>query len=247
MKRLKKYTLLLSALGFIILGAALPHLTSQIQDAQINGLQKKMELNAVNLTLRQEGDVGPVLQLISQKHTESSWEGETMLSKTDACQAALTALETMDQYGLLQEGAIEHFRGTQGYAQPQLLMGEDGSSALIWICTWNGIPGSIITLDDTTGKTVRILSESDPVDSYSVESTRFRLEKWIVFLQDYYRMELTDIGENIYSANSTTMFDSCFSSDGTARFDLCFSSKSGTVLYNLKLEIEYSLDLFNYQ
>lgn len=247
MKRLKNYMLLLSALAFILLGAAMPYLTSQIQDAQVIGLQKKLELNTVNLTLRQEGDVGPVLQLISQPHTESSWEGETVLSKTDACQAALTVLETMDQYDLLPEGAIERFRETQGHAQPQLLMGEDGSSALIWTWTWYDAFGTFITLDDATGKAVRILSESEPTDSYPVESTRFRLEKWIMFLQDYYGMELTDIEESIHSANVTTKSDSYVSSDGSARFDLCFSAKGGTELYDLKLEIEYNWDLFNYQ
>lgn len=235
MKHLKKYILLLFALVFIILGAILPYLTSQIQDAQINRLQKKLELNAVNLTLRQEDDVGPVLQLISQKHTESSWDGETVLDEMDACQAALTALETMDQYALLPEGALERFQETQGHTQPQLLMGEDGSSALIWTCTWDDALGTFITLDDATGKAVRILSESDPTDGDTVESAHFRLEKWIAFLQDYYSIELTDIREKIYQA------------DGTAEFELCFSSENGTALYNLKLEIEYSWDLFNYQ
>lgn len=44
MKRLKNYTLLLSAFTFIILGAALPYLTSQMQDTQISRAQIKMEL-----------------------------------------------------------------------------------------------------------------------------------------------------------------------------------------------------------
>lgn len=97
MKYLKKYTLLLFALVFITLGAVLPYLTSQMQDAQIGGLQKNLELSTVNLTLRQEGDVGPVLQLMSKKHTEGSWEGETVLAKADACQAALTAAEELNR------------------------------------------------------------------------------------------------------------------------------------------------------
>ena len=73
MKRLKNYTLLLSAFTFIILGAALPYLTSQMQDTQISRAQIKMELNTVNMTLRQESDVWPVLQLMSKTHGESPW------------------------------------------------------------------------------------------------------------------------------------------------------------------------------
>ena len=88
MKYLKKYILLLFALTFIALGAVLPYFTSQIQDAQINELQKKTELSTVSLMLRQENDVWPALQLISEEHMESVWKGKTALTKADASQAA---------------------------------------------------------------------------------------------------------------------------------------------------------------
>ena len=230
MKRLKKYTLLFFTSVFILLGAALPYLISRMQDAQISGLQKNLELSTVNLTLRQEGDVGPVLQLMSKKHTEGSWEGETVLSKEDACQAALVVLETMDQYGLLPEGSLKSFWKTAGYAEPQLLVGEDGSSVLIWACTWEGIPGTYITLDDATGKAVRILADNAQTETDSAEDTDIQLEKWYVFLQDYYEIELTEVKEN----------------PAKGSYCVCFSSKDGTALYDLNLEITDDCVFFNY-
>lgn len=119
---------------------------------------------------------------------------------------------------------MERFRRTQGHTQPQLLVGEDGSSALPWVGTWDD--GTHITLDDTTGKAVRILLASDPTDGDIVESARFCLEKWIAFLQDYYEIELTVV------------------EDDTVTF--C-SSKDGTTLYDLSLEITNDYVFFNYQ
>lgn len=231
MKYLKKYMLLLSALAFIVLGAALPFLTSQMQDAQISRTQIKMELNTVNLTLRQESDVWPVLQLMSKIHGESPWAGETVLTKADASEAALAVLETMEQYGLLPAGELEQLLKSEGKVEPLLLVGEDGSSALIWACTWDDSTWTFITIDDVTGKAVRILVGNTPTDSGVVESVSFQLEKWCVFLEDYYDIELTEGKRD--------------SSSSTA-FAMCFSSKDGATDYDLSLEIDNGYTLFNY-
>ena len=81
MKCGRKYILpfftLFVALFFVVLGATLPYLVSQMQDAQISKFQKKMKLRGINLTLRQEGDVGATLQLMSMEHVESIWENGT--------------------------------------------------------------------------------------------------------------------------------------------------------------------------
>lgn len=238
MKRFKNYTLLLSAFTFIILGAALPYLTSQMQDAQISRAQIKMELSTVDLTLRQEGDVGPVLQLMSKEHTERLWEGETVLVKIDALHAALTALETMEQYGLLPMGDLEQLLKSEGRAEPQLLVGEDGSSALIWACTWDDSPGTFITLDDATGKAVRTLTynagtdKSIQTDSGIEEDVYIQLEKWTSFLEGYYDIELMETEENDSSQTA---------------FVMCFSSKDGATEYYLNLEIAEGYTFFNYQ
>lgn len=238
MKYLKKYMLLLSALAFIVLGAALPFLTAQIQDAKISGTQIKMELSTVNLTLWQESDVGPVLQLMSKEHTERVWEGETVLTKTDALHAALTVVETMEQYGLLPAGNLEQLLKSEGKVESQLLVGEDGSSALIWACTWDDSPGTFITLDDATGKAVRTLTgstgtdESIQTDSGIGEDVYIQLEKWASFLQCYYDLEWT----------KTKVIDS-----GQTAFVMCFSSKGGSIEYELNLEIENGYTFFNYQ
>lgn len=261
MKYLKRYFLLLPTLFFIVLGASMPYLVSWMQDAQIHANHKKMELHAVNLTLRQKDNAGPVLQLMSGEHTESAWTGETILTEAEACQAALTVMETMDQYGLLPEGDLERFQEAEGNAQPQLLVGEDGSSALIWACTWDFDIGSSITLDDATGKAVRILVNNGFTNGGNTEDIYSQLEKWNVFLQDYYDIEqvgtnvhlysIEQIGTNVhlYGIERTDMNVYLYESDTAllAQVDLHYSSKDEMLLYDLNLKITKKYIFFNYQ
>lgn len=251
MKYLKRYVLLFPTVFFIVLGAVMPDLTSWMQDAQLNAYHEKTELKAVNLTLRQEDDVGPVLQLMSKQHTESDWAGKTVLTEAEAQQAALTVMETMAQYGLLPKGDLECFQKEEGNAQPQLLVGGDGSSALIWACTWDFDIGTFITLDDATGKAVRMLINNDMESDGTTENVYSQLEKWNGFLQDYYDIE--QVGSNVhlygieqagtkvylygYGANSTLL----------AQADLRYCSKDGATVYDFNLKITNNHIFFNYQ
>lgn len=236
MKYLKKYILLLFALAFIALGAVLPYFTSQIQDAQINELQKKTELSTVSLMLRQEDDVWPALQLISEEHMESVWTGKTALTKADASKAALTTMETMDQYNLLPEDHLGPFLKSECHAESHLLVAEDGNSVLVWVCTWDDSPGTSIMIDDTTGKAVQILTENAHKETDSLEGVYIHLERWYLFLQDYYDIELTEVKENHYSVKNGV----------SALFSMWFSSRGGTMLNNLSLEITNTSVFFNY-
>lgn len=242
MKCGKKYILpfftLFAALFFVVLGATLPYLASQMQDAQISKFQKKMELSDINLTLWQEGDVGAILRLISKEHAESVWEGKTVLAKEDAYRAALDVMETLDHYGLLPEGELEYAAQADGFAEPQLLVGEDGSSALIWACTWDYDSGTYITVDDATGKAVRILVRNVPTDGDVMEDTAFWVDKWSVFLQDYYDFNRMDV---------KVAEDSVMISDRPSWFRIRLSPKDGTTIYDLDLEITSDYVFFNYQ
>lgn len=242
MKCGKKYILpfftLFAALFFVVLGATLPYLASQMQDAQISKFQKKMELSDINLTLWQEGDVGATLRLISKEHAESVWEGKTVLAKEDAYRAALDVMETLDHYGLLPEGELEYAAQADGFAEPQLLVGEDGSSALIWACTWDYDSGTYITVDDATGKAVRILVRNVPTDGDVMEDTAFWVDKWSVFLQDYYDFNRMDV---------KVAEDSVMISDRPSWFRIRLSPKDGTTIYDLNLEITSDYVFFNYQ
>lgn len=235
MKYLKKYMLLCSTLFFIILGAAMPKLASKIQDAQISGFQKKTELSTVNLTLRQESDVGPVLHLMSKDHDESPWDGETRLSKADASHAALAVAETLNQHGLLPEEKLKDMSQSDGDAKPLLVVGEDGSSALIWSCTWDDAPDDFITVDDATGKAIRILVRNEPTDDGTTEDIYTYQDRWLVFLQDYYDIELTDVIEDSNKTNGKL----------SVLCALHFSSKDGATLYDFSLNITSDYMLFN--
>ena len=238
MKALKKYAPLFSTFLFIILGAAMPRLTAQMQDVQIREFQKTLELSAVSLTLRRESDVLLAVQLISREHSEDPWEGKTVLTKADASRAALTVLEALNQYDLLPEDDLERFLGTESRVEPHLLVDESGSSVLIWACTWDYSPETFIIIEDTTGKAVRILTKNMPMDSNNMEEDIFiQLEKWYVFLQDYYDIELTETKEGGYRSSGSL----------PASFVMCFSSKDGASDYELNLKITDGCTFFNYQ
>lgn len=262
MKCLKKHLLLLSALLLIVLGAVMPNLVSQMQDTQIRKFYKKLELNTVNLTLRQETDVGLVLQLLQQEYTEMIWEGETSLTAEDACHAALTAIKEMDSYGLFEDVALEQLDSGAGEAVPLLLVAEDGSSSVVWNCDYYSVSDRgetqiyLVTVDDTTGKLLRVLTSDSPTDTvfevvegwtrhfFNIspetdtgqaqdEIDLLKLEKWIVFLRNYYGIEPVDVTESAHG-------------DIAYCFDMIFCSKDGSEYYSLKLDLFDGFMMLNY-
>ena len=71
--RLKTALLLVCTLCFVFLGASMPELAAKMQDVRIGKRREEAEFRSVNLTLWQEGDVGPVLHLLAQEHMEGFW------------------------------------------------------------------------------------------------------------------------------------------------------------------------------
>lgn len=208
MKAWKTVLLAVVTLCIAVLGAAMPLLASRVQDARTENLWKEEKLSAVALTLRQEDDVAPVLELMGKKCTESLWTGKTVLEKEDASEAALAA--------------------------------EDGSSALLWMCTWEDVSETFITVDDATGKAVRIMM-SGSLDDQGTVTEDFqigkpsRLERWSSFLQDYYGLQLEKLQQ--VSPEETD--------SPAASFLLHFSAGEGNFLV---LSLEYLKDctFFNY-
>jgi len=193
MRRVKTCLLLLCAVLCVALGAAMPELTSRMQNTRISQFQKKLELNPVELTLRQE-DVSQAIQLLSQDYIESIWKGKTRLTEEDAWSEALTAVEAMEFYGLFPMGESEFLKKVGGSGEPHLLVAEDGSSALVWDCTWGFDSETFFSVDDTTGKVVRISLFKDLTDIMYEEDYAL-LECWALFLQDYYDIRLADVRE----------------------------------------------------
>lgn len=195
MKAWKTVLLAVVTLCVAALGAAMPLLTSRVQDARTENLWKEEKLSAVALTLRREDDVAPVLELMGKKCTESLWTGKTVLEKEDASEAALAALRAMDSFDLLPAGETERLEQAERTAEPHLLVAEDGSSALLWMCTWEDVSETFITVDDATGKAVRIMVRNSLDYEGSVTEDFLmgkpsRLERWSSFLQDYYGLQL---------------------------------------------------------
>ncbi len=208
--------------------------------------QKKLELNPVELTLRKE-DVGQVLRLLSQEYTESIWEGETAMSEAEACHATLAAAEILDKYALLPAGESERLAQTEKFGETHLLVAEDGSTALVRDVFLGYNNETLMTVDDATGKVVRISLYKSLVD-FSVavasgirewdldvqpEDDRLPLEKWIMFLQDYYGLELADIRALPAEFFSLTLYDMCFSAGDGTEFHFSLRTRHGADGYFL--------------
>lgn len=239
MKAWKTVLLAVVTLCVAVLGAAMPLLASRVQDARTENLWKEEKLSAVALTLRREDDVAPVLELMGKKCTESLWTGKTVLEKEDASEAALAALRAMDSFDLLPAGETERLEQAERTAEPHLLVAEDGSSALLWMCTWEDVSETFITVDDATGKAVRIMVRNSLDYEGSVTEDFLmgkpsQMEKWGSFLEDYYGLQLEKLQQ--VSPEET---------DGlTASFLLHFSAGEENFLV-LSLELS-ECTLFNY-
>lgn len=238
MRSLRKYLLFLLTLFFVMLGAAMPELASRIQDAKIGRLQQKLELSTVDLTLRQESDMGPFLRLISQSCTEVLWEEETSMSDKDACAAAKAVVEEMAPYELFPREMLDYLSAAEGDAEPKMLIAEDGSSILVWDCSWELKKRYYcsITVDDISGKLIRALIHRPLTDStISWKEEAFKqMERWCSFIQDYYDLKLIDIYEDPNGTDGGLPY----------LFDMRFALEDE--FYDLSLEMLGEPVLFNY-
>lgn len=184
----------LLTLALIAMGAAMPFFASWMQDGRIGGFQEKFLLNTVSLTLRQNGEASLVLRLVSNAYAAMPWDGRTSMTEQEACQAAMGAAAEMDLRGLLPEGDLDYLKRMGMWAEPTLLLGEDGTSALVWECYWAGgeVSACYMMLDDVTGKAVHFLI-STPMFS-GTEDIPALYEGWIGFLADYYDIEIISAG-----------------------------------------------------
>lgn len=194
MRQLRRYLPPLFTLLLISLGAAMPWLVSWVQDARISKLQEKLELNAVNLTLQKDAGVGPALRVVSGEYTAIPWEDETQLSEREAVDAAVQALERMNQYErLTNEEACSLMEEDIAWAEPFLMIAEDGSTALVWECYWRASP-CVVAVDDASGKAVQFLIDSPMwLEKLEGKEGQDRREQWNQFFWDYYGAELEDV------------------------------------------------------
>lgn len=240
MRFLKTYWMVALATLFIVLGLAMPQIGAFIQNQQFEKQQQVFDLSAINLALQNEHDVLPVLQLVATEHTENPWEGEAFMTENEAKQAALTVMSSLDSYSLLPEGDLERYQTAHLEIKPNLFVDNDGNSALVWNCVWDCDSGTFITMDDATGKPVRILVNNALTDNASEETVETQLEKWRRFISDTYGLNGADIRENGSRSRSNT--------SGSFVVPLSSSENETTsVECNSNLEITDDYTFFNYR
>lgn len=186
MRTIKRYILLLFTFVLITVGAAMPLAVSQMQDSRISSLREEFLLNTVNLTLQQDVGVSPVLRLIAGECNSILWEEETKLTEQDAIEAAKAVLTEMEAMDLLSVGDLALIRDAEGRAEPILLIGGDGSSALVWNCySYSENVPYQMWIDDTTGKAVQFLvSSPTPRDT---DAAHALVANWNIFFQGCHR------------------------------------------------------------
>lgn len=235
MKRVKQYILPLLTFLLIAAGAAMPFAVSWVQDNRISGLQEEFPLSTVNLKLQQEVGVGPVLRLSSGNCNSIPWEEETKLTAQEAVEAAMAAAVELEAYGLLASGTIERIRDKESWAEPILLIGEDGSSALVWNCYWSSEIPCLMWIDDAAGKAVQFLvSCPTPRDT---DDAHVLLANWTAFFQEYYGVEIVSVKEESRNMDSGgTLYQFIFEVDLQDGLDAC----------ELELELFDGMATFNF-
>ena len=236
MKRVKQYILPLLTFLLIAAGAAMPFAVSWVQDNRISGLQEEFPLSTVNLKLQQDIGVSPALRLISGECSSILWEEETQLTKQEAVDAGMTAVQKMTDLGLLFIGDQEMVKSAEGRAEPILLIGEDGSSALVWNCYWSGDRRDLYLclIDDATGKAVElVVSSPTPRDT---EAAHALFANWNTFLQDYYGMEIISVKEDSQELDSEGV---------VFQFSLGADLQDGLALCELELRMLDGVTTFN--
>lgn len=249
MRKRSRYVLPLITLLLAVLGAAMPWLASWMQDARISGFQERLELNAVNLTLQQDGSVEEALQIAASDCEAILWEDRTNLTWEEAFEEARRVVAKMGSYDLLGKNELRRLEKTGGQAEPYLLVTKDGASALVWTCWWNTEGGLLcaVTVDDATGKAVRILalngeevissdlSQTNDL-SQTAKNTYMRLEKWLMFLEGYYGIIPSNVEEWTERTEGGLV----------SRFDIGFAEEEGEELCEMRLNMYESGVSFNY-
>ena len=236
MRTIKRYILPLFTLVLITVGAAMPLAVSQMQDSRISSLREEFLLNTVNLTLQQDVGVSLVLRLIAGECNSILWEEETKLTAQEAVEAAMEAAAELEAYGLLASGTVDRMRDKESWAEPILLIGEDGSSALVWNCYWSGDRRDLylFLIDDATGKAVElVVSSPTPRDT---EAAHALFANWHTFLQDYYGMEIISVKEDSQELDSEGV---------VFQFSLGADLQDGLALCELELKMLDGVTTFN--
>ena len=236
MRTIKRYILPLFTFVLITVGAAMPLAVSQMQDSRISSLREEFLLNTVNLTLQQDVGVSPVLRLIAGECNSILWEEETKLTEQDAIEAAKAVLTEMEAMDLLSVGDLALIRDAEGRAEPILLIGGDGSSALVWNCYWSGDRRDLYLclIDDATGKAVElVVSSPTPRDT---EAAHALFANWNAFLQDYYGMEIISVKEDSQELDSEGV---------VFQFSLGADLQDGLALCELELRMLDGVTTFN--
>lgn len=258
MKRGKKYGAPLFTLALTVLGAAMPWLAGRVQDAGIDRQQERLELNAVSLTLREDGGVTPVLRLLTGEYTAIPWEKETDRTWEEVRTAALEMIRELDQSGLLPPGDREQLEADDFWTEPVLLVGEDSSTALVWHCYWESTEIGkhyYLMVDDVSGKAVEF-SVRNPTQMEYVERkteiwaeeyekltvnvggslTQEELKDWIAFLERYYGIRSVSTAEEVNGPVDDAL---------PGWFQLDFDLQDGTGLCRLELGALKDIIAFN--
>lgn len=203
---------LLVTLALIALGAAMPWLAGRMQDAGMDRWQERLELNAVSLTLRKDAGAAPVLRMLTGECTAVPWGKETSRTEEEVCAAAMEVMGALNRAGLLSGEELERLERSGLWGEPDLLIGEDGASALVWSCYWEEEGGCYVRVDDNSGKAVQITARAPAYWENAETQIRAeeageltvaigediapeQLKRWISFLEEYYGIVSETVAE----------------------------------------------------
>ncbi len=232
----------------VLTGAALPFAAVWLQDAAGEERTELRSFEAVQLSLRQELEVGQVLRLLSGSVEGSGWNtGErggttwiewqsgTCLTQEGVEKTVLGLLDQMSAEGMLRQPSADWTWTLRCHMNPNLVV--SGSirdlSAVIWTVSWELVPAEDAELPESAAyvdqavhgsmyiddATGQMVGMVIPVSNYWKKlSLTERMKITIGFLEGYYGMDIREVEEIAFPAQAIGPEDEF--SDHILRFDM---------------------------
>lgn len=201
MRRLRRWRLPVLTLLLMAAGAAMPWAVFRAQDVYGENRQEERRLDSFSLTLREETDIlSRTLRIIQDgNYSMSDWAPSAKLTEEEALGAVQEVMELMADFGLVEPWVPENMANFQASLGAVASIEDEGTSATMWmVYSENPLDGYnyFFWLDDASGK---VLLVSVPIAHMEpMEDLYILMERWRQFIEVYYGVEISKIGEEWY-------------------------------------------------
>jgi len=234
-RRLKNTLLVLFTLLLVAAGAAMPGVTTYVQDSYGAGMQEDRSFDSFSLTLRQDSEAARILRYIASGNywmeEAVNWieESENLAyTPQQAGEAAVDVLERMAKCGVMDASVLENIGTPQitlstlrtdaslfalgdDISGPAASLGENPEEGVelitfAWDCWWPEVEDGFSPMVRIDDTTGKILLAMVPTPWQKYGIDFAEQEKgWELFLADHYGFEVVGISRQYYDGGDARL------------------------------------------